>query len=178
MVDGEAWRAFPLDVLAASGVSVGAALDRPRLRLLRRELRRWEAVDAGARALARGDQSRAALAARLARPGLPRGAQGEALEVLERAGLVDDDSAAARRAALLAERGMGDLAIRQDLERRTFESEAVESALSALEPEWRRAQRLARTHDDGRRAARTLLRKGFGVDAVEAACPGLVAEGP
>src|SRR4051794_19625280 len=52
-LDGEAWRTVSLEVAARSGLELGLELDRTRLRTLRRELRRAEALDAGARALAR-----------------------------------------------------------------------------------------------------------------------------
>src|SRR5206468_10376036 len=54
-LDGEHWRTVPLDVAARSGLALGLQLDRERLRTLRRELRRSEALTAGSRVLARRD---------------------------------------------------------------------------------------------------------------------------
>ena len=45
-VDGSPWRTLPLEVVGRSGLLVGLELDRPRLRLVRRELRRAEALAA------------------------------------------------------------------------------------------------------------------------------------
>src|SRR5256885_12596192 len=69
-LDGERWRTIPLDVAAQSGLALGLELDRERLRTLRRELRRSEAVAAGARVLARRDHSEQAGGGALQRKGL------------------------------------------------------------------------------------------------------------
>ena len=45
-LDGARWRTLPLEVVVRTGLQVGEELDRPRLRLLRRELRRHEAITA------------------------------------------------------------------------------------------------------------------------------------
>jgi hypothetical protein len=45
-LDGQAWRTVPLEVVVRAGLAVELELDRPRLRLLRRELRRAEALAA------------------------------------------------------------------------------------------------------------------------------------
>ncbi len=45
-LDGVPWRLLPLDVVARAGIAEGRVLDRPALRLLRRELRRAEALRA------------------------------------------------------------------------------------------------------------------------------------
>src|SRR5438045_155835 len=68
-LDGVAWRTLPLDVVVRSGLRVGEELDRPRLRLLRRELRRHEALEAAARALRHRDHSVRALDEKLERRG-------------------------------------------------------------------------------------------------------------
>src|SRR5436305_10287519 len=56
-LDGEPWRTVSLEVAARSGLELGLELDRTHLRTLRRELRRGEALDAGAKALARRERS-------------------------------------------------------------------------------------------------------------------------
>src|SRR5205809_2683942 len=69
-LDGERWRSIPLDVAARAGLQVGLELDRPRLRTLRRELRRGDALTAGARALARRERSERELREVLERKGV------------------------------------------------------------------------------------------------------------
>jgi hypothetical protein len=64
-LDGVPWRMVPVDVAARSGLSEGRVLDRPALRDLRRELRRFEALSVAARALHSRDLSRQALGDRL-----------------------------------------------------------------------------------------------------------------
>jgi SOS response regulatory protein OraA/RecX len=76
---------------------------------------------------------------------------------------------------MLAERGRGDAAIAWDLERQGVSTEQVESALQALEPERERALALAARHGTGAATARLLARRGFGEEAVEAACAGRFA---
>jgi SOS response regulatory protein OraA/RecX len=93
---------------------------------------RQQAIDAAAQILRHGDRSRAELEQRLERRGLQPGAVEEALETLERVGVVDDRRTAELRAARLAERGYGDAYIRAELERRRL---PAEEALAFLEPE-------------------------------------------
>jgi SOS response regulatory protein OraA/RecX len=161
--------------VARAGLRVGTALDRPRARAVRQELRRAEALDAAARSLRTGDRSRAELVRRLERRRLPTGARAEAVETLERLGLVDDRRAAEARAAALASRGYGDAAIRYDLGLRGFDDAAAADALASLEPERARAERLVRRRGAGPATARSLAARGFGEDAVEAAAAGAVA---
>ena len=66
-LDGAPWRTLPVDVVARAGVVEGRALDRPTLRLLRKELRRAEALAVAGRALRRQDLSERGMAERLAR---------------------------------------------------------------------------------------------------------------
>jgi regulatory protein len=141
-LEGEAWRTLPADVVVRSGLGVGTELDRERARTLARELRRDRALTHAGRALGRRDLTQQELDDRLRRAGHTRAARSNAREVLARAGVVDDERFARRRAAALAERGRGDAAIRWDLERRGLPSEAVEAALATLEPEHERANRL------------------------------------
>jgi SOS response regulatory protein OraA/RecX len=121
---------------------------------------RQQAIDAAAQILRHGDRSRAELEQRLERRGLQPGAVEEALETLERVGVVDDRRTAELRAARLAERGYGDAYIRAELERRRL---PAEEALAFLEPERERAASLAA------RGTAWLRRRGFGEDAIEAA---------
>src|SRR5579885_1888031 len=134
-LDDRPWRTLPVDAVVRSGLLVGRTLDRPAARALARELRRSDALRVAARALRHRDLSRQALAERLPAP-----AREEALETLERSGLVDDARAAAARAAWLAARGWGDEAIRFRLEQEGFGGEPLEHALAALEPESERAR--------------------------------------
>jgi regulatory protein len=175
-LDGAAWRTLPLDVVARVGLVVGLELDRSRLRSLRRELRRQEALDVAGHALRRRDRPSAELGERLARRGVPPAARAEALETLERSGLVDDGRYALRRAGALAERGAGDALIRWQLERDGLAREPIEAALASIDPEAERAARVVSRSRDPARAARSLARKGFSQDTIEAAFPSVVAE--
>jgi SOS response regulatory protein OraA/RecX len=167
-IDGNPWRVLPADVVVRAGLATGLALDRPTLRLLRRELRRAEALDVAARALRGRDLSREALALRLERAAVPPAAAEESLATLGRAGLVDDARVARSRARGLAERGYGDEAIRERLRAEGLE-EHTATAVAELTPEAERAQTLITRRGQGPRTARYLAGRGFGEDAVEAA---------
>jgi regulatory protein len=168
-LDGSPWRTLPVDVVARAGLTKGRALDRPALRLLRRELRRAEALAVAGRALRRQDLSERGIAQRLARASVAPAAAEESLAVLSRAGLVDDARFARSRAGTLAERGYGDLAIRHDLERQGVGREPIQEALESLEAETARARRLVERRGPGPSTARYLASKGFGEGALEAA---------
>src|SRR5439155_41865 len=88
-LDGERWRTIPLDVAARSGLEAGLELDRPRLRTLRRELRRGVALAAGAKALARRERSERELRDVLDRKGLGERDREEAVATLRRLGALD-----------------------------------------------------------------------------------------
>ena len=160
-LDGAPWRAVPAEVALRAGLAPDLDLDRPRLRVLARELRRHRALSVAARAVRGRDLSRERLVERLARNGVAPAAQAETVELLERAGIVDDDRVAHARAQALAGRGFGDAAIRDDLERLSVPAEAITAALALLEPERERASRAAARAGDVQRAARLLARKGF-----------------
>jgi SOS response regulatory protein OraA/RecX len=169
-LDDRPWRTLPVDVVARAGLARGCELDRPRALLVRRELRRSEALTRAARALRRRDLPERALETRLRRAGFREDEREAALGTLTRAGLVDDTRFAHMRAASLAERGRGDAAIRWDLEHQGVAPEVVGSALEALAPERDRALALAARHGANAATARMLARRGFGEEAVEAAC--------
>src|SRR5439155_6654239 len=101
-LDGAPWRVLPADVVVRAGLAEGRALDRPALRLVRRELRRTEALEVAARALRRRDLSRQTLARRLQRAAVPPAAALESLDVLMRGGVVDGDRVAGTRAERVA----------------------------------------------------------------------------
>jgi SOS response regulatory protein OraA/RecX len=167
-LDGAPWRVLPVDVVVRAGIVAGRPLDRPALRLLRRELRRAEALGVAGRALRRRDLSRRALADRLERAAVPPAAAQESLATLTRAGLVDDARVALTRAQALADRGYGDEAIRHRLSQEGLEEHA-EDSLAGLEPESKRAEAIVGRRGRGPRTARYLGSRGFGEDAVEAA---------
>ena len=175
-LDGRDWRVVPAEAVARAGLREGLELDRPSLRALRRELERARALEAAGRALRARELSRRELEERLERGRIAPAAQAEAIDVLERLGLLDEGRFADDRARALAERGLGDAAIRSELERQGIEAEPAEQALAALEPEAERARRLAVSLGGGVRSVRALRRKGFGEDAIEAAVPSAVAE--
>jgi SOS response regulatory protein OraA/RecX len=168
-LDGVPWRELPVAVVARVGLAQGRALDRSALRLLRRELRREEALAVATRALRARDLSERRLAERLERAAVAPAAAAASLAALSGAGIVDDGRFAGNRAAGLAGRGYGDAAIRHDLERQGVAPELVEAALQGLEPEPARARRLVELRGPGARTARYLASKGFGEDALEAA---------
>jgi SOS response regulatory protein OraA/RecX len=168
-LDGAPWRVLPVDVVARAGLTEGRALDRAALRLLRRELRRAEALSAATRALRVRDLSRRRLAEKLARADVTPRAVAETLETLGRAGLVDDARVARNRAESLAERGYGDAAIRHRLEAEGLPPGAAEQAVSGLMPEAERAARVVERRGSGPRTARYLSARGFGEEVVEAA---------
>jgi SOS response regulatory protein OraA/RecX len=167
-LDGAPWRVLPVDVVVRTGLAEGRLLDRPALRLVRRELRRAEALQVAGRALRHCDLSRRRLAER---PGgvVPPAAAAESLATLERAGLVDDRRVALVRAESLAGRGYGDEAIRHRLRVEGLADELVEEALAGLAPECKRAGPLIERRGLGPRTARYLANRGFGEEAVEAA---------
>ena len=175
-LDGVPWRLVPADAVVRSGLFVGRALDRETARTLGRELRRADALTRALRALKTRDRSRRSLDERLGAAGVAARSRREALETLERVGLVDDDRLAAARAQALAERGYGDAAIRFDLERQGLAGEAVGAALAALEPERERARRLVEQRGRDARVARWLATKGFHAEAVEDAVGGFAEE--
>jgi SOS response regulatory protein OraA/RecX len=168
-VDGAPWRELPVSVVVRAELRAGLSLDRPALRLLRRELRRAEAITVATRALRVRDLPARRVADRLERAAVSPAAAEESLAVLTDAGAVDDGRFAANRAMSLAERGYGDAAIRYDLEQQGVASEVAEAALSGLEPERVRAARLIEARGPGAKTARYLASKGFGDDVLEAA---------
>jgi SOS response regulatory protein OraA/RecX len=174
-LDGAAWRTLPVEAVLRAGLTAGRVLDRPRARLLRRELRRLEALAAAGRALRGRDLATAELADRLERAGVAPAPRAETLAVLDRAGLVDDRRFAADRAFALAERSYGDAWIRWDLDRRGVATELVEEALAGLEDECARLERIVGERGGGPTLARRLARRGFGEEALEAAANASVA---
>jgi SOS response regulatory protein OraA/RecX len=168
-LDGAPWRVLPVDVVARAGLTEGRVLDRSALRLLRRELRRAEALRAATRALRVRDLSRQRLTERLANANVSTGAAAETVETLARAGLLDDARLARGRAESLAERGYGDAAIRHRLVADGLPRDAVDEAIGELAGESERAARLVERRGSGPRTARYLSARGFGEEAVEAA---------
>jgi len=168
-LDDRAWRTLPLDVVGRAGLSLGLQLDRARLRLLRRELRRAEALAVAGRALRAHDLSARALEARLAAREVAPAAREEAVAVLARGGIVDDRRVAQNRAAALAERGYGDAAICHDLRRRGLEPDEIAAAVELLEPETNRAAALVARRGRGPKTARYLAGRGFGEDVCASA---------
>jgi SOS response regulatory protein OraA/RecX len=168
-LDGTTWRTLPAEPVVRAGLRVGCELDRPTARRLARELRRFEAFAVAGRSLRHGDLSSQALEARLRRAKVAEATGRQAVEALERAGVVDDRRFAVARASALAGRGYGDVAIRDDLERRGISGGLLEEALAELEPEPDRARELVRRRGADAKTARLLAARGFAGDAVEAA---------
>ena len=166
-LDGALWRKIPLVAAARAGLSVGKRLEREDLRLLRRELRRAQALTKATRMLARRPLPRALLEDRLQRKGVAPAALEEAVEALERAQYLNDHSYAIGRAQGLAERAYGDAAVRYILEQEGVASELIEQAVASLEPENTRAQALLAVAGDRQRAFRRLVAGGFSPEAIE-----------
>ncbi len=177
-LDGMPWRTVPVDVVVRAGLAEGRKLERQDLRALRRELRRAEALMVASRALRARDLSEQRLAERLTRAAVPPAARKESLDMLARAGLVDDARLAQRRAEALADRGYGNAAILRDLEMKGIARELAEAALAELDPELDRARRLVERRGQGAGTARFLAGKGFGEEALEAAVGGDFANDP
>jgi regulatory protein len=175
-LDGSPWRTLPVEAVVRAGLAHGLELDRERVRLLRRELRRTHALGTALGALRHRDHSRASLAERLERRGVAPAERQEAVDALTRAGLVDDERLAHGRAASLAERGAGDLLVADDLGRRGVSGELISAALAGLEPEHERAARIVARRGLSARTARFLAAKGFRPETLEPLLSGLVAE--
>jgi regulatory protein len=166
-VDGKPWRVVPDDVLVRCRLAPDVALDRQRLREIRRELLRAEALGAAVRVLSRRDVSERRLRQRLASRGVGADAAESAVVALASAGAVDDSRVAHARAASLCERGWGDAAIGARLEQEGLAPELVREALAALPPESRRAADVAARARDRRAAWGLLTRRGFSPEAIE-----------
>jgi len=175
-VDGQPWRTVPDDVVVRCSLHAGLILDRPRLRLLRTELRRAEGLATAGRALAQRPLSRRQVSERLRRRGVAPPVERETLGTLVAAGLVDDTRLANARAAALADRGWGDLVIAARLQHDGLEETDVQVALAALPPEAGRAAALAAESSDRRKAWSRLARRGFSPDAIEDALGSLDAD--
>jgi SOS response regulatory protein OraA/RecX len=166
-LDGRSWRIVPADAVVRTGLTVGRALDRETARDLARELRLSKALTVALRALRHRDHSRSRLEARLAGRGTSTATVEDALETLERAGLVDDARVGTARAEQLAGRGFGDAAIRFALEGEGLAAEVVDDALAILDPEPERARRLLDARGRTPKTVRWLAAKGFDAAMLE-----------
>jgi SOS response regulatory protein OraA/RecX len=127
------------------------------------------AYEAGVRALARRELTRAELSAGLQRAGFGETERDAAIDRLRAAGYLDDSRATVERARVLADRGFGDAAIVADLTRRGASPELIGDALAGLELELDRARRIAIDLGGGSRSLRRLGRKGFSEHSLEVA---------
>lgn len=175
-LDGAPWRVVPLEAVYGTGLAVGRTLDRATARSLRRELQRLDAQREVLRALRARDHTAASLDRRLAERGTTRAVRQETLEVVQRAGLVDDSRFAASRAALLARRGAGDLLIADDLERQGVPAATARVVIAGLEPEGARAATLIESRGASPKTARFLATRGFSETSLEALVADLAAD--
>ena len=85
-LDGAPWRVLPLEAVVRAGIAEGRLLDRNALRLLRRELRRAEALRVATRAFlpVGRENSRCGAASASANPVFPAEAHGAAGETRTR----------------------------------------------------------------------------------------------
>ena len=174
-LEGVPWRTLRLEVVARTRLQVGEELDRPRLRELRREILRTDAVSGAVAALRRRDLSAADLDERLARRGVAASDRDTAIETLTQVGYVDDGRVALTRAQTLAQRQWGNVAIDADLERSGIAPDLRAHALAELEPERERADRILAARGLTQKTLGFLGRKGFGEDTLEAAADALGA---
>lgn len=126
------------------------------------------AVELALRSLRHRDRSAAQIDDQLAARGVSEDERVEALATLARTGLVDDRRFAETRADRLADRGAGNAFIRHDLLRAGVDGELVEHAISALEGERERAERIVARRGSGAKTARYLAGKGFSDEIVHA----------
>jgi SOS response regulatory protein OraA/RecX len=138
---------------------------------------REAALALAGRELGRRDLSCDALVRRLETAGVDAALARATADDLAADGLLDDRRAARARASVLAERGLGNSAIAERLEREGFRPAALDAALSGLPPEADRARLLAAAvpHRAPRRVAESLYRHGFAEEAIEAALAALDA---
>ena len=125
-----------------------------------------DATEVALRALRHRDRSRRELEERRQQAGIPADERDEALQRLVVSGLVSDERFAIGRARTLAQRGAGNDLIRSDLRARGVAAEAVEEAITELEPEDVRAAELYERRGADAKALRYLAGKGFSRDAL------------
>jgi regulatory protein len=126
-----------------------------------------DATELALRALRHRNRSRHELSQRLQRAGISPDEREATLDRLTEAGLVSDERYAEERARSLAQRGLGDALIRQDLRRQGVEHESVERAMAQLEPEDERATRAFERRGGEARALRYLAGKGFSPETLD-----------
>ena len=124
-----------------------------------------DALQVAVKALARRELSAAELLQRVTRAGFSADDAARAVADLREAGYQSDERAARDRARVLAERGFGNAAIRDDLRRRRFDVD-TEPVLAELPPEPERAGALAERIGPGRRLMQTLQRKGYSEETI------------
>ncbi|MGZ8687582.1 MAG: regulatory protein RecX [Gaiellaceae bacterium] len=166
-LDGARWRVVPLEAVHRAGLSVGGTIGRTRARALRAEIRRQQALDAAVGTLRRREHTASSLEERLERRGVAPADRRRAVATLTRAGLVDDERYAHARAALLAERGCGNLLIADDLERHGVAASLANAAIEALEQEASRAASLVTRHGLTPATLRRLAARGFDESSLE-----------
>lgn len=167
-LDHDAWRTFPVAVVVAAGLAVGAELDRCRARALARARRRHHAEQVAVRALSRREHSRASLATRLEQAGVDDALRDEVLERAESGGLVDDERFAGHRARQLAERGAGDLLIVDDLARQGVDEAVARRVVGDLPAEADRVAAIVERRGRSVRTLRHLASRGFSEESLEA----------
>jgi regulatory protein len=126
------------------------------------------ALDVAMKALARRDFSERGLLERLERAGVEREEAERVVDRLCQVGALNEARFAANRAHALAERGKGDAAIRFDLEAQGLSHELIEPAVSRLEPERVRVERILARRGASPETARLLASRGFDADLIEA----------
>lgn len=171
-LDDAPWRTLPVAAVVEAGITVGVELHRERARALVRALRRSRATDAAIRSLARRERSRAELDSALSRAGAREADRHDVLERASSAGLVDDARFAANRARMLVGRGAGNRLILDDLRRHGIDADTARAAISGVEPEANRAERIIDIRGHSLKTLRYLASRGFAEESLE----GLIAK--
>ena len=134
------------------------------------------AFESAIRALRYRDRTSAQLDRHLSERGFTEDERAGALATLARTGVLDDVRYATNRAATLADRGAGDAFIRHDLERAGLGGSSVEDALSLVESERVRADRIVDRRGASAKTARYLAGKGFSDEVVRGAVARVAGE--
>ncbi len=169
-LDGEPFRTTSAAVIKMLRLGVGDAVDPQRLATQCDALERTAARERAIGLLARREFSVHQLASKLADDGYAPATVDETLGRLVASGLVDDARFAETLVRARTRAGYGLRAIRRDLERAGIPTHLADAALDAAADgegavdATAVARRLARPHDDVRKLAARLVRRGFEFD--------------
>ncbi len=182
-LDGEPFRTTSAAVIKKLRLGVGDTVDPERLAAECDAVERTAARERAVGLLARQEFSVHQLARRLADDGYGPATVDETVGRLAASGLVDDARFAEALVRVRARAGYGLRAIRRDLERAGIPTDLADAALDAASDgegavdAMAVARRLARPHEDVRKLAARLVRRGFGFDEALAAARAALRDG-